>query len=68
MAHLEWHMTRRISSREKEEQRIGLSHVMSTCPCSCSRHEDVFFYINIAKDYKSKLIEDIKSCVDHDGD
>jgi hypothetical protein len=32
------------------------------------RHEDVFIYINIAKSYQRKLIEDTKSCVDHDGD
>jgi hypothetical protein len=34
----------------------------------CSRHEDVFFYINISKNYQCMLIEDTKSCVDHDGD
>jgi hypothetical protein len=33
-----------------------------------SRHEDIFIYINIAKNYQRKLIEDTKSCVDHDGD
>jgi hypothetical protein len=33
-----------------------------------SRHEGVFIYINIVKNYQRKLIEDIKSCVDHDGD
>jgi hypothetical protein len=32
------------------------------------RHEDVFIYINIAKNYQRKLTEDTKSCVDHDGD
>jgi hypothetical protein len=29
---------------------------------------DVFFYINILKNYQRMLIEDINSCVDHDGD
>jgi hypothetical protein len=30
--HFECHMTRRISSREKEEQRMGLLHLMLICP------------------------------------
>jgi hypothetical protein len=38
------------------------------CHETHSRYEDVFIYINIAKNYQRKLIEDIKSCVDHDGD
>jgi hypothetical protein len=38
------------------------------CHETYSRYEDVFIYINIAKNYQRKLIEDIKSCVDHDGD
>jgi hypothetical protein len=33
-----------------------------------SRHEDVFIYINIVKNYQCKLIESIKSCVNYDGD
>jgi hypothetical protein len=32
IAYLECHMTRRISSREKEEQRIGHLHLMSISP------------------------------------
>jgi hypothetical protein len=33
-----------------------------------SRHEDVFIYINITKNYQRKLIKDIKSHVNHDDD
>jgi hypothetical protein len=33
-----------------------------------SRHDDAFFYISISKDYQHMLIEDAKSCVNHDGD
>jgi hypothetical protein len=33
-----------------------------------SRHEDVFIYINIAKNYQRKPIEDTKRHVNHDGD
>jgi hypothetical protein len=32
------------------------------------RHEDIFIYINIVKNYQRKLIKDTKSCVDHDSD
>jgi hypothetical protein len=33
-----------------------------------SRHEDVFIYINITKNYKHKLVEDTKRHVNDDGD
>jgi hypothetical protein len=33
-----------------------------------SRHEDVFIYINVTKNYLLKLIEDTKRRVNHDGD
>jgi hypothetical protein len=33
-----------------------------------SRHEYIFIYINIAKNYQHKLIKDTKSRVNHDGD
>jgi hypothetical protein len=33
-----------------------------------SRHEGVFIYINIAKNYQRKLIKSTKSRVNHDGD
>jgi hypothetical protein len=33
-----------------------------------SRHEDLFIYINIAKNHQQKLIERTKSQVNHDGD
>jgi hypothetical protein len=33
-----------------------------------SRHDDVFIYINFAKNYQCKLIESTKSRVNHDGD
>jgi hypothetical protein len=32
-----------------------------------SRHEDIFFYINITKSYKHEIIKDTKICVNHDG-
>jgi hypothetical protein len=33
-----------------------------------SRHEDAFIYVNIANNYQRKLIEDIESHVNYDGD
>jgi hypothetical protein len=44
-----------------------MSHVYC-CHETYSRHEDVFIYINITKNYQPMLIEDTKSCVNHDGD
>jgi hypothetical protein len=44
-----------------------MSHVYC-CHKIYSRNEDIFFYINISNDYQRMLIEDTKSCVDHDGD
>jgi hypothetical protein len=38
------------------------------CHKTYLRHEDVFIYINITKNCQHKLIEDTKSCVDHDDD
>jgi hypothetical protein len=32
------------------------------------KHEEIFFYINILKNYQHMLFEDTKSCVAHDGD
>jgi hypothetical protein len=31
------------------------------------RHEDIFIYINITKNYKHELIKDTKIYVNHDG-
>ncbi len=32
-----------------------------------SRHENIFIYINITKNYKHEHIKDMKICVNHDG-
>jgi transcriptional regulator of NAD metabolism len=57
----------------KRERRKIVDHLYLLSIASCnhkiySRHEDVFFYINITKNYQRNLIEDMKKRVNHDGD
>jgi hypothetical protein len=52
----------------KKRMSWSYMHHVYCCHETYLRHEEVFIYINITKNYKCKLIEDIKSCVDHDGD
>jgi hypothetical protein len=60
--------TRRISSSEKEENELMKCVSCLLLSQICSRYEEVFFYINISKNYQYMLIKNTKSCVDHDGD
>jgi hypothetical protein len=71
ITHYEWHMTRRISSRVKE-QRIDHLHFMSITILEYTQDMVTQSFtsknlFDMKKSFKSVLMEDMKECVSHDG-
>jgi hypothetical protein len=65
-------MTRRISSRVKEEQRIDHLHFMSITILEYTQDMVTQSFtsknlFDMKKSFKSVLMEDMKECVSHDG-
>jgi hypothetical protein len=72
LTHFEYHMTRRILPREKEEQRIDHLYFMSISILEYIKDMKTqsltsIFIFNMKKSFKSVHMKDMKKCVSHDG-